>query len=42
MAAAIELARGCPYLRDGGAVEFAELVNNDDPFDQWLADHYSL
>jgi hypothetical protein len=40
MAAAVELARGCPHLREGGAVEIAELVNNDDPFDQWLADHY--
>jgi len=40
MAAAVDLARGCPHLRDGGAVEIAELVNNDDPFDQWLADQY--
>jgi YCII-related domain len=37
LAEAVELARGCPHLQDGGAVEVAELVNNDDPFDQWLA-----
>ena len=40
LAAAVELARGCPHLQDGGAVEIAELVNNDDPFDQWLAEQY--
>lgn len=33
-------ARGCPHLKDGGTVEIAELVNNDDPFDQWLAEQY--
>ena len=37
LAAAVELARGCPHLQDGGAVEVAELVNNDDTFDRWLA-----
>ena|SRR5690349_16147228 len=42
MAAAVELARGCPHLREGGTVEIAELVNSDDPFDQWLAAHYLL
>lgn len=40
LAAAVELARGCPHLKDGGAVEIAELVNNDDLFDQWLAEQY--
>jgi hypothetical protein len=40
LAAAVELARGCPHLQEGGAVEIAELVNTDDPFDQWLAEQY--
>jgi hypothetical protein len=26
---------------EGGAVEVAELVNNDDTFDHWLTQHFS-
>jgi hypothetical protein len=39
--AAVDLARGCPILRHGGAVEVGELTNHDDLFDQWLAKHLS-
>jgi hypothetical protein len=34
--AAVELAGGCPHLLDGGAVEVAELVNNDEVLDDGL------
>lgn len=34
--AAVTLARGCPLLAHGGAVEVAELVNHDERFDSWL------
>jgi hypothetical protein len=36
---ALDLARGCPMLARGGAVEIAELASHDDRFDQWLATH---
>jgi hypothetical protein len=39
--AAVDLARGCPILSRGGAVEVGELTNHDDPFDQWLTQHFS-
>jgi hypothetical protein len=39
--AAVGLARGCPILPHGGAVEVAELAGNDDRFDEWLARHLS-
>ena len=39
--AALEVARGCPILRHGGAVEVGELTNHDDMFDEWLAKHLS-
>jgi hypothetical protein len=35
--AAVALAHGCPILHQGGGIEVAELVSNDDTFDQWLA-----
>jgi hypothetical protein len=35
--AAVALAHGCPILHEGGGIEVAELVSNDDTFDQWLA-----
>ena len=38
--AAVELARECPILSHGGAVEIGELTNHDDLFDQWLAKHF--
>jgi hypothetical protein len=41
LAAAVELARGCPHLNEGGAVEVAELVNNDDTFDHRLTQRFS-
>ena len=34
--AAVALARGCPLLPHGGAVEICELANHDDRFDNWL------
>src|SRR5260370_40446217 len=34
--AAVDMARGCPILRHGGAVEVGELTNHDDRFDEWL------
>jgi hypothetical protein len=34
--AAAVLARGCPLLTQGGAVEICELANHDDRFDTWL------
>jgi hypothetical protein len=34
--ASAALARGCPLLRQGGAVEICELANHDDRFDGWL------
>jgi len=34
--AAVALARGCPMLPDGGAVEICELASHDDRFDKWL------
>jgi hypothetical protein len=39
--AAVDLARGCPILHHGGAVEVGELTNHDDRFDEWLAQHLS-
>jgi hypothetical protein len=38
---AVDLARGCPILRHGGAVEVGELTNHDNRFDEWLAKHLS-
>ncbi len=35
--AAVAMARGCPLLGHGGAVEVGELSGEDDRFDQWLA-----
>jgi hypothetical protein len=40
LAAAVDPARGCPILGQGGAVEVGELVTNGEQFDQWLARHY--
>jgi hypothetical protein len=34
---AAALARGCPMLKAGGAVEVAELASHDERFDEWLA-----
>jgi hypothetical protein len=34
--AAAALARGCPLLPHGGAVEICELVSHDERFDNWL------
>ena len=34
--AAVALARGCPMLTHGGAVELCELTSHDERFDQWL------
>jgi hypothetical protein len=34
--AAAALARGCPLLSQGGAVEICELASHDDSFDNWL------
>jgi hypothetical protein len=34
--AAQALARGCPLLTHGGAVEICELASHDDRFDNWL------
>jgi hypothetical protein len=34
--AAAALARGCPLLSQGGAVEICELASHDDRFDNWL------
>jgi hypothetical protein len=34
--AAVALARGCPMLNVGGAVEICELISHDDRFDHWL------
>ena len=34
--AATALARGCPLLAQGGAVEIGELASHDDRFDNWL------
>jgi hypothetical protein len=34
--AAVALARSCPLLLHGGAVEVCELANHDDRFDNWL------
>jgi hypothetical protein len=39
--AAADLARGCPILRHGGAVEVGELTNHDDRFDEWLTKNLS-
>jgi hypothetical protein len=41
MDAAVQLARGCPILPDGGGVEVGELTNQDDLFDEWLAKQLS-
>jgi hypothetical protein len=41
LGAAVDLARGCPILHHGGAVEVGELTNHDDHFDEWLAKHLS-
>jgi hypothetical protein len=40
--AAVDLAHGCPILSHGGTVEVGELTNQDDLFDQWLANRLSL
>jgi hypothetical protein len=37
--AAVGLARDCPILSYGGAVEIGELTSHDDQFDEWLAEH---
>jgi hypothetical protein len=34
--AAVALARSCPLLLHGGAVEVCELASHDDRFDMWL------
>jgi hypothetical protein len=34
--AAVALARGCPMLNAGGAVEICELTSHDERFDHWL------
>jgi hypothetical protein len=34
--AAVAIARGCPMLDHGGAVEVCELATHDERFDQWL------
>jgi hypothetical protein len=34
--AAVTLARGCPLLSQGGAVEIGELASHDERFDDWL------
>jgi hypothetical protein len=34
--AAVALARGCPLLNHGGAVEIGELDSHDERFDDWL------
>jgi hypothetical protein len=34
--AAVALAKGCPMLGVGGAVEICELASHDDRFDNWL------
>ncbi len=34
--AAVALARGCPMLPAGGAVEICELTSHDERFDHWL------
>ena len=34
--AASALARGCPMLNDGGAIEICELTSHDERFDRWL------
>jgi hypothetical protein len=39
--AAVDLARGCPILHHGGAVEVGELTSHDDRYDEWLAKHLS-
>jgi hypothetical protein len=39
--AAVELARGCPILGRGGAVEVGELTSHDDRFDEWLTKHFT-
>jgi hypothetical protein len=36
---ALELARECPMLRQGGTVEIGELDSHDERFDQWLSEH---
>jgi hypothetical protein len=36
---AVELARECPMLRQGGTVEIGELASHDERFDQWLSHH---
>ena len=38
--AAVDLAKGCPILNSDGGIEVAELVVNDDTFDQWLSQHH--
>jgi hypothetical protein len=32
----VALARGCPMLGAGGAVEICGLTSHDERFDQWL------
>jgi hypothetical protein len=32
----VALARGCPLLDHGGAVEIGELTSHDERFDNWL------
>jgi hypothetical protein len=41
MDAAVDLARDCPILSYGGAVEIGELTSHDDQFDRRLAQHLS-
>jgi len=36
LSAAVALARGCPLLTHGGAVEICELTSHDERFDNWL------
>lgn len=36
LGAAVALARGCPLLNHGGAVEIGELTSHDERFDNWL------
>jgi hypothetical protein len=33
---AISLAKGCPFVQEGGGVEVGEVTNRDDQFDAWL------
>jgi hypothetical protein len=37
--AAVALARGCPFVSEGGGVEVGEVTNTDSQFDEWLDQH---